>query len=136
MLAKNYTMIPLSFFRDEFEIFWLKITKILQYFADIFSTKRIWEKNRVEWNVRGYIISDCKKINFPKPLNLGAYGKIARKWTSNSCIPIGVLTHKNSFSSMKAYRKVISRTETLFDCDTLVGQKKTAKFYFGQFQIP
>ena len=37
---------------------------------------------------------------------------------------------------MKAYRKVISRTETLFDCDTLVGQKKTAKFYFGQIQIP
>ena len=37
---------------------------------------------------------------------------------------------------MKAYRKVISRTEKLFDCDTLVGQKKTAKFYFGQIQIP
>ena len=43
--------------------------------------------------------------------------KIDRKWT---CMPIGVLTHKNSLVSKESYRKVFDRTEFFFD---LYGQK-------------
>ena len=34
----------------------------------------------------------------------------SKNWTSNHCMPIGVLTHKNSLVSKDSYRKVIHRT--------------------------
>ena len=36
---------------------------------------------------------------------------------------------------MKAYRLVYNRMEEIFYIDQMLGQKKTAKFYFGQNRI-
>ena len=42
--------------------------------------------------------------------------KITRKWTSNHCIPIGVLTHQNSLVTKESYWKVLDRTEKKLIC--------------------
>ena len=47
--------------------------------------------------------------------------KIARKRTSNHCVPRGVLTQKNSLVSKELYRKVFNLTEANFDLDTSLG---------------
>ena len=47
--------------------------------------------------------------------------KIARYLTSNHCMPMGVLIHKNSLVSKESYRKVFHRTRANFDLVTSHG---------------
>ena len=53
------------------------LTKIVNFLKvscrHLFNRTRM-RKNRVKWKNRKYTESDCKKIYFQKPRNLGAYG--------------------------------------------------------------
>ena len=46
-------------------------------------------------------------------------------------IPIGVLTHKNSFVLKKSYTKVFNRKESNFDLDTCKGTEPKLIFFFS-----